>query len=235
MVVVLSVQGLTLVRLTDRLQTDIAHATGSCLTRSSLGALNATALGHWATAPLAIVLQGQTPRTLVLEDDACVAARGDGPFRLVPFEDYHGGGWFDLQPVRSHLHTGDGCWFAMAPGWYEAETDGNDFFRWSDGHGLIRLFTDQARALVMTGGATSLTRPNHVDVLLNGTSVGTLDVATDGPVPLGPVPLALKAGENVIAFQSRNPAVRIPPDDRLRTIALHNPRFVDQRGKTACT
>ena len=96
---VLTLQGLTWNRLTNRLLE--AMRSGGCIQRESLAWTNQTPFDHWSTADYAIVLQGRTPHCLVLDGEACNEYLANGTVRILSFSRKGASGWFDLDQVRS--------------------------------------------------------------------------------------------------------------------------------------
>jgi hypothetical protein len=118
--------------------------------------------------------------------------------------------------------SGPDCAFAMAAGWHDPETTDPLWWRWSDGSGRLWVFAERAMEVAMDGELGSTRHPDRVDVLLNGRVERTLDVTSAEARSLGPIPLRLNAGGNVVEFRSRNPAVRVADDPRRRSIAVHH-------------
>jgi hypothetical protein len=61
-----------------------------------------------------------------------------------------------------------------------------------------------------------------VRVSVNGETKAELPVGSQGFGQFGPIPLHLRAGENVIEFSSDNPAIKIPTDPRMLAIAIRD-------------
>jgi hypothetical protein len=97
--VVLTLQSLTWNRLTNHL-IDAMRA-GGCIPRESLAWTSQTAMDHWSTADYAIVLQGRTPRSLVLDGAGCDAYAMDRTVHILSLVRRRAGGWFDLDRVRT--------------------------------------------------------------------------------------------------------------------------------------
>jgi hypothetical protein len=92
-----------------------------------------------------------------------------------------------------------------------------------DGRGQVRVLVEEETDAVMRGELGSIQQPNEVDILLNGEKLIALDITWDGFGGLSePLPLHLKAGENIIEFVSHNPAITTPTDGRLLAIAVKN-------------
>jgi hypothetical protein len=115
------------------------------------------------------------------------------------------------------------CSLTFSTGWHELEQSGQDWWRWTDGRGRVRVFVEQDTDAVISGELQSIQRPNKVDILVNGERLATLDITWDGfGAPAGSLPLHLKAGENIIEFVSHNPAITTATDSRSLAIAVKN-------------
>jgi hypothetical protein len=115
------------------------------------------------------------------------------------------------------------CSLTFSTGWYGLEGSGQDWWRWTDGRGQVRVLVEKDTDAVIRGGLCSIQQPNEVDILLNGEKLITLDITWDGFGGLSePLPLHLEAGENVLEFVSHNPAITTPTDGRPLAIAVKN-------------
>ena len=114
-----------------------------------------------------------------------------------------------------------GCSVAFQ-GWYDIERSGAQSWRWSSGAGELHIFVSQDRDLTLEGAIVSLQPPNTIDFLLDGVPKSQIQTTSAAPAPLPKMLLHLTKGEHVIAFQSKNPGVRIGSDTRLLAIALHD-------------
>jgi hypothetical protein len=117
--------------------------------------------------------------------------------------------------------------FTFANGWYQVEHTGPDWLCWNDGRSVIVVHTDQDGFVLLTGQVISIQRPNVVDVLVNGVPLTTinLDWTQWEFRSFPPIRIPLRAGDNRVEFISHERAVTIPPDKRLRAIALQNLRL----------
>jgi hypothetical protein len=83
--------------LCHRFAGDVESASGSCVSLSELPSTPGTALTHWGTPSLAIVLQGREPRRLALFDGGCAALARGGDVPLAPWDSRPADrGWFRL-------------------------------------------------------------------------------------------------------------------------------------------
>jgi hypothetical protein len=96
--IVLSLQSLTWLRLTDRLLD--AMRGGGCISRAGLAWTEQTPFDHWSTAAYSIILQERTPHSMVLDGDACGEYAVDGTVHILSIHRRRGSGWFDLDQVR---------------------------------------------------------------------------------------------------------------------------------------
>ncbi len=140
-----------------------------------------------------------------------------------------------LDLVGLCTETGPDCAFAMAAGWHDPEANGSDWWRWSDGGGRLRVFAEREMDVWMDGALGSIQPPDRVDILVNGGTVRSLDIASADLQRLGPIVLRLKAGENLVEFRGRNPAIRVSDDPRLRTLVVHNLSMTGGGNAPACT
>jgi len=100
--IVLSLQSLTWNRITNRLLADLHD--GGCLPTSMLPWMRHAPFNHWSVASYAIVLQGRTPHTLVLDGDGCDEYAKDKTVHIIWLHRKSGDGWFDLDQVPSDMH-----------------------------------------------------------------------------------------------------------------------------------
>jgi hypothetical protein len=117
--------------------------------------------------------------------------------------------------------------FTFANGWYQVEHTGPDWLCWNDGRSAIVVNADQDSFALLTGQMISIQRPNTVDVLVNGVPLTTINLDwTEWEFrSFAPIRIALRAGDNRVEFISHERAVTIPPDKRLRAIAVQNLRL----------
>jgi hypothetical protein len=133
------------------------------------------------------------------------------------------------------------CALTFVVGWHAWEYNALDWsgnitawWRWTDGHGEIRVLASEDSDMLMHGDIFSIRTPNTVDVLVNGENVATWDISWNSFKAFEPVALHLKAGENYIAFVSHNPAIHIPTDTRPLALAVSNLRMVGANGSPVC-
>lgn len=114
-----------------------------------------------------------------------------------------------IERVGLCMETGPDCAFAMGRGWHDPETADPLWWRKSDGPGQVRVFAERDMEVTMGGWLGSSQRPERVEVLVNGLVERMLDVTPAEARSLGPIPLRLNAGENIVEFRSQNPAVLV--------------------------
>jgi hypothetical protein len=242
--VVVSIQGLNWLNLTNRLQETMRASPAPCLSGSSLAWLQRTPLEHWSLTAYSLVIQDKSPEKLVMAGSGCadesflsglaVAEFGPGDWNLRDWR----GGWFDLRALAQQLIAADQtpprCTFPLTWGWYGIERAGADWHRWTGGRARMRVLVARDTDAILRGELVSIQQPNEVDLLLNGKPTATVGITQAGWQPFGPIPLALGHGENSIEFVSRNPPVQIPTDTRWLAIALGNPTLTLDAGATIC-
>jgi hypothetical protein len=233
---VLSVQGMLFSNLSNDLYQVIERSTAPCISTTSLGTLHGTPLGHWSVSTLAIALQGRSPQKLLLDGEGCVAARVSGTFRVIEWDVTSGGtGWFDLSQVRSRAEAASACWYSVSPGWYGVEQGWYaDWWRWSAGQGQVRIFAQRELPVTMHGELRSLRQPNRTEIRLNGEPLATQNLDVDAFVPMPPLSLMLRPGENVIEILSGTPALHVPNDSRPLALAVKNLEFSSQEPGLMC-
>ena len=102
--IVLSIQSLVWNELTNRLQADIENE--GCIAIISLPWTTTTPMNHWSTASYAILLQGRTPHTLLLDREGCREFADDGTLHIIWMHRKSGSGWFDFSQVPAErLHS----------------------------------------------------------------------------------------------------------------------------------
>ena len=99
--IVLSIQSLVWNQLTNRLLAETKD--GGCIPHVNLGWTYQTPFEHWSLASYMIVLQGQTPRTLILDRNGCNAYDLDGTVHIIWLTRHSGEGWFDLDKVPANI------------------------------------------------------------------------------------------------------------------------------------
>jgi Dolichyl-phosphate-mannose-protein mannosyltransferase len=126
------------------------------------------------------------------------------------------------------------CTLTFMSGWHGWERGERGWWRWTDGRGEIRLYTDQDSDLVMYGEVYSVQRPNKADVFVNGKKVMTWDITGNAFKPFELAELHFKAGENRLVFASHNPAIQIHTDSRELALAVQNLLVAGADGATIC-
>jgi hypothetical protein len=99
--IVLSIQSFVWNQLTNRLLAETKD--GGCIPHVNLGWTYQTPFEHWSLASYMIVLQGQTPRTLILDRNGCNAYDLDGTVHIIWLTRHSGEGWFDLDKVPANI------------------------------------------------------------------------------------------------------------------------------------
>jgi hypothetical protein len=229
--VVLVVQSITWLHISDGLRTAVARSPWTCVSLAPIASIKGTALDDWSAAYLALLQQGRTPQQLILADDGCGRTDFAAGVRLNPDLDPSvvrrwDDGWFDLDSVRQRL-TGEQtvarCWFELTIGWHQTETEGSFWWRWSDGRDAqIRVMADHDETVVLGGQVQTARQPNRVDVMVNGQRLTSVDLATTDLQTLNPLTLPLKAGMNTIRLVSQNPSIPSTVDGRPLAISLAN-------------
>jgi hypothetical protein len=133
------------------------------------------------------------------------------------------------------------CMFTFGAGWQAMEGEGTFRWRWSEGHGEIRVMATRSGDMVMMGLLSTSLSPNTVDLLINHGKVITWEIAEGGgfhPIMPGLHPfrilLHLEAGQTSIVFASHKPAISIPSNGRLLAFAVWNLIFVSADGSALC-
>ena len=126
------------------------------------------------------------------------------------------------------------CTLSFDGGWHAWERNGSDWWRWTDGHGEIRVVNSEDGEMLMHGEIYSIRRPNTVDVLVNGEKQATWQISWDLFKAFEPVVLRLRQGENRIIIVSHNPAMTIPTDGRPLALAVSNLRAASANGAAVC-
>jgi hypothetical protein len=110
MALVLAAQSLSWVGLQTRLAVSLAATPPGCVLRSQVDWIESTALDHWATTSLGIVLEGRSPDHLVLIDRPCDGAVDAArvTIKLTPFDrdDRPVPGWWGFNDLVAAWETG---------------------------------------------------------------------------------------------------------------------------------
>ena len=110
-------------------------------------------------------------------------------------------------------------------GWHAPEGGGADWLRWSSGNGALRIRSREGGAFLLTGEVLSLTRPNAVDIVVNGTVQARVDVRDLAWAfhPMATLRLSLNGSNDaIVQLVSLAPAVTQAADPRPLTIAVRN-------------
>ncbi len=88
------------------------------------------------------------------------------------------------------------CRSQAGEGWYDLERANQDWWRWTDGRGLLKVFVNQDTSITLSGEIASIQRPNRGGCSgLVGEKVATLNMDDqEWWLPLGPLTLPLKTG-----------------------------------------
>lgn len=127
-----------------------------------------------------------------------------------------------VQPPTASTTTST-CSAAFISGWHPREPTGDGWLQWSSGTGRLRVASKETADFELDGELLSFTRPNTVEVRVNGRKVTTW-VADDpswGPHAFTPVPFHVEAGRStVIELRSATKPVVQPVDHRPLAMAL---------------
>lgn len=236
--VVLAIQSTAWTGVLRRLEGTLTDTSWACVSSAPVNWLNDTPLNQFGTPALALVLQGRTPAKLMVPNDDCgTQTFGDG-YRL---DDYLTRPWQSAWFRFDQLHTrlvgeqqyAENCSFALTTGWYQTETNGPYWWRWSDGkHAAMRVVLAKGGSVAFTGQIESREQPNTITVLVNGTPQTTIDVTWTGLRALAPVQLKLAQGVNTVQFVSQRSPV--PTQGRLLAFDLSNVTMVNTDQPVAC-
>lgn len=241
---VVSIQSLNWLSLTERLRGEMLASSATCISASSLPWIQGTPLDHWAITAYSLVSQSRSPEKLVMAGSGCtdesflpgllVAQFGPGEWS---FRDW-GQGWFDLQVLSKNLIAAEEvpprCRFPITEGWYGIERSGADWQRWTNGRGEMQVLLSVGSKGTLSGLLVSVQQPNEVDIVLNGERAASEEITQPGWRSFGPIPLSFISGENKLEFVSRDPPIQIPGDSRELTIALKDPSLTLDDGTTIC-
>ena len=122
---------------------------------------------------------------------------------------------------------------AAFSGWYPAERNGPDWWRWSSGKSEIRISVERGMQARLEGQLSSLRQPNRVLLFVNGERSASLEVRDPGFQPIPAVPLSLRAGVNTVEMVSVNEAGTWPGDTRALAMAIRNARIAGE--DTVCS
>jgi hypothetical protein len=143
--------------------------------------------------------------------------------------------------ARDDIRQSPPCMVTFGAGWQALEGDGTFRWRWSEGHGEIRVMTAGNRDVVMMGLLRTSQEAHAVDLFVNSAKVMTREITQSGgfhpTIPglhLFKLPLYLEAGQTSVVLASHKPVIRIPPDGRLLVFAVWNLIFVSADGSALC-
>lgn len=243
----LIVQSTAWVGLTARLRDTMVRSPWHCVSAGPAEGINGTPLDHWSIATRSILLQGQNPQQIVLNNDSCGEVNFADSTYLYRYLDTNfvrsrlarGSGWFNIdrlnQQLRSDRGTAAPCSFQLTTGWHLTETTGPYWWRWSDGRAAqMRATMDRADTIILYGQIETARAPNQLRVLVNGQQQGTLDLPTTGLHPIDLPPLSLRAGSNTIQLVSQNPPVPANTDGRLLGLSISNLTMVRGMSEQPC-
>ena len=129
------------------------------------------------------------------------------------------------------------CTAAFISGWHPREPTGASWLQWSNGTGRLRVESKETADFELDGELLSFTRPNSVEVAVNGKRVATwvVDDPAWGPHAFTPVPFRVEAGRpTVIDVTSRAKPVTQQADHRPLAIALKDVIVKRTDGPAVC-
>lgn len=130
----------------------------------------------------------------------------------------------------------DNCTIAFTRGWHFREQNGEDWLRWTDGKGGLKVHAPRAVKLLVRGEIASVQRPNDVRVFVNEVLLKswTLD-GEFGFIRIPDLVLELDSGDNIVHFESSRAGIQCSPGDtRFLAIAVRNLSFSDSEGVLKC-
>lgn len=231
---VVTLQGIVFWELSNDLEEFMIVSSDPCIERYKIDAVRDTPLDNWSLPVLAIVLQGKTPETLVLDDEGCIEAAGTGPLNLVPWQEHQNGRWFDLQEVRSRTRIDSPCVFVLSQGWYELEQASWGWWRWTAGRGVVRIFVQRETNVIIQGGLTSIHSKDGVDIVVNGETQRVLDAGSGSFESFEPVAVTLQPGENIIEFIGHTAPTMVAGDPRSLAFAVSDLQVETVESGTSC-
>lgn len=107
-------------------------------------------------------------------------------------------------------------------GWHELEREGEDWWRWSPGGGVLDVVVDGDDELTMTGELYSLRQPNQIRVEVNGAKHSTVNVAWERFGKFSPIRMRMKNGMNTIRLTSADEPMVLLTDARPLAFAIRN-------------
>jgi hypothetical protein len=207
--VVISVQSLTWARLGNQLRQTMEASAWDCISTAPLGWVDRSPLNQFATPYYSVLLQGREPQKIVLTGDHCTQA----PLSLETAPDSFVAriwttGWFDFSTLGTKLEdeqtTAEGCMFFLSSGWYNSESDGPHWWRWSDGRDArINVVTDKQMVVELDGSLEMAESPDRLTIVANGTRVTNQPIDWRGMAYFGPIRIDLKPGVNVIQLMKQ--------------------------------
>ncbi|MEQ1908811.1 MAG: hypothetical protein ABMA15_08305 [Vicinamibacterales bacterium] len=129
------------------------------------------------------------------------------------------------------------CTATFISGWHPREPMGAGWLQWSSGTGRLRVASKETADFELDGELLSFTRPNAVEVAINGKRVATwiADDPSWGPHAFTPVPFHIEAGRAaVIELTSRAKPVIQQADRRPLAIALKDVIVKRRDGPAVC-
>jgi len=240
---VVIVQGLTWFQFTQELRRTIESSAQGCISTADLPWLEQTAMNHWALASYSLLLQGRTPKTIVMRDGECADADfADGlpvalfDTRNIDVRNWHAG-WFHKEELRAHIETEQPpapCHFPISQGWDWVERDASGWWRWTADSATILIELDRPVAATLNMELNSTSVPNQIDIQVNGKLLTAVTLQQRGFQAVAPLQVSLQKGANTIRFVSHNPPIVAPPDTRAISIAVKNFQLTAEDSMTLC-
>lgn len=119
------------------------------------------------------------------------------------------------------------CNYSFQPSWYNAETSGDSWLRWTMGEGTILVNIPKAADVVVSGEIISIHNEDRISVRVNGVPDKTWELYRKGWEfkPFEPITLHLREGDNIIIFSGQKGPIVQKADKRAISIALKNIRM----------
>jgi hypothetical protein len=242
--IVLATQSLVWHNLTARLVSNMDAGGNQCISTTDLKWMAQTPLDDWSITALSIFIQGREPESLVMGGSGCTTMSFKDGLPLAIFDAGHWdlrnwqSGWYNLAALGQSLtvsqETPPSCEYPFSSGWYAIEGKGADWWRWTAGTAVLRVWSAQEMPATLNGELSSLQTPNQVTISVNGMKLTTIAIAKSGLVPLPPLELSLKTGENAISFVSKNAPAAAPNDKRPLAISVHGLQLTSDDGVNIC-
>jgi hypothetical protein len=237
--VVLSIQSVVWVNLTGTIQKAATANPTACISGFSIPNVANSAIGHWSIAPYSLLLAGQQPKEIILNDYACTEKRlAEGlPVTLWEWRKWEGG-WFDLTNLKSQLplapQNSPTCRVKLVSGWYPREEMNQNWWVWSGGQGKVEIRVEKDTNVVMRGALRSADKQNVMDIIVNGKKETSVNIIGKEINSFNSLILKFKAGTNTVEFLSQNPATNLPNDPRQLAMVLSNLSFTENNDSLVC-